>query len=287
MKLHPLTLFDPFKITVWGGVCFFLLTGCGCGPSNQKISGTLTVDFSKPLVAKSGKRFGDNRWLTFELYRQGTFLIDGKSGVAWQRSESYRDSAIIRSAVPLPRTYKVSAVVGEVDYELEAAEEVEPDPDYTEGPGGENGCYLLAITDVLPAGHHTNDWWHKHRKMVIDVDNNVWGSGMPHPIFMVYFDGKNELVSWDGEKDAWQRAWKKAVEYDKRAWYRVEVERTQTHYVLSVYDEAGAVLKQGRVALADVWHAGPDYPDYLVIGDPHENYYQGSMKIKSIRLWTP
>ena len=134
-------------------------------------------------------------------------------------------------------------------------------------------------------GHHTNDWWHQHRKLVIDVDNNVWGSGMPHPIFMVYFDTGNHLVAWDGPAEAWQSAWKKAVEYQPDAWYTVEVERTATSFILSVYDEAGSLLQRGIIETQDVWHAS-DAPDYFVVGDPHENYYQGSMKIQSMTLAT-
>ena len=247
-------------------------------------SRTLTEEFTSPVAAKSGASFGTEGWLTFELYRGGTFVIDGASDVAVQQSPSYRDVALIRSTKALPKTYTVRATVGKIDYELEAVEGLAPDPNYDEGPRNENGCYLLAITDTLPSGHHTNDWWHQHRKVVIDIDNNVWGSGMPHPIFMVSFDTANALVAWNGAKEAWQHKWRKAVEYAWSAWYTVAIQRTPTHFILSVADEPGRVLQQAEVPLEEAWHADAAHPDYVVIGDPHENYYQGSMQIQSLGL---
>jgi hypothetical protein len=221
-----------------------------------------------------------------ELFRGGTFIIEG-SGTAWQLSESYRDSAIIRSTRPLPRTYTIRVVVGAIDYELEHVRRLPRDPAYAEGPETQNGCYLLTITDTAPTEHYMNDWWHRHRKVVIDVDNNVWGSGMPHPIFMVYFDDQNKLVSWDGRKVGWEQAWRKGVEYRPDAWYVVDIQRTDTKYTLSVSDEAGTLLARGSVLLGDVWHATDGSPDYFALGDPHENYYQGSMKVRSISLSAP
>jgi hypothetical protein len=253
--------------------------------SKDKNGFVAVEDFSKPLSAESGKRFGKNGAFTFELYRGGTFVIDGASGYAWQKSDSYRDSAFIRSTDPLPNTYKITAVVGDIDYNLEKISSlVENDTEYKEGPKNENGVYLLAITDVVPIGHHTNDWWHQHRKVCIDVDNNIWGTGMPHPIFMVYFDNNNDLVSYSGRIERWQNKWRKAVTYELGKWYKVEIEKTSKEYIMHVYDDKDNLLKEGRVNIFDVWHGDSRYPDYFVIGDPHENYYQGSVKIKSISI---
>ncbi len=242
----------------------------------------IVEEFDKPITATAGKTFGSKDQLTFELFRNGTFVVDGKSGYAFQKSDSYRDSAFIRSTKPLPKTYKISIVVGEIDYNLDKISQPPKDPEYPEGPQGENGCYLLSITDVKPDGHHTNIWWHQHRKLVIDVDNNVWGHGMPNPIFMVYFDRSNRLVSFDGQRNEWLSDWRKAVTYDPSAWYTVEVEKTKTHFILSVLDEKKKMLKQSKIRLENIWHEDDSHQDYFVVGDPHENYYQGSVKIKSI-----
>ena len=241
-------------------------------------------NFSKQVDAVSGKSLGDYGQLTFELYRGGTFIIDGKSGFAWQRSDSYKDSAIIRSTNPLPQTYKVSAIVGEINYDLSNIEGLAKDPEYKEGPQDENGCYLLAITDEAPTGHHTNDWWHQHRKACIDVDNNVWGSGMPDPVFITYYDKNNTMMAFNGETEQWATKWTKAITYDSYKWYKVEIEKTSRKFILKIYDDKGKFLRGGMVDLKDVWHEDGKHPDYFVIGDPHENYYQGSMKIRSISM---
>lgn len=254
---------------------------------NLLIKGNATQvieNFTKPITVGDGKIFGDYGQLTFELYRGGTFVIDGESGFAWQKSGSYRDSAIIRSTKPLPKTYKLSVEVGEIDYDLDNLAGLSNDPEYKEGPLDENGAYLLAITDEAPIGHHTNDWWHQHRKVCIDVDNNSWGTGMPHPIFMVYFDKNNELGALNGLDNQWQKKWEKAVTYEPKAWYRIEIEKTENSFNLYVYDANGKLLKGGVVPFKYVWHEDGIHPDYFVIGDPHENYYQGSMKIKSISM---
>jgi len=149
------------------------------------------------------------------------------------------------------------------------------------------GFIFLTITDTAPKRHYTNDWWHQHRKLVIDVVNNTSGNGMPNPIFMVYFDKMNELVAYDGRSNRWQTGWEKAVQYNKDRWYQIELEKTRTHYVMSIYTASGVLLERGSVRLDQVWHTEPKYPDYLALGDPHENYYQGSVKIRSISITVP
>ncbi len=248
---------------------------------------TIICNFSTPVVPIDGATYGPDGALTFELFRNGTFVIDGKLP-CMQRSNSYLDSAIIRSTRPLPPRYKISVVAGDIQYDLANIAKLPRDPQYSEGPPNENGCYLLSITDALPNEHHTNDWWHQHRKVVIDVDNNIWGNGMPRPIFMVYFDTANKLRSWNGATRAWTSNWRKGVQYQPGKYYRVEIERTDEAFIFSVSSEAGALLQQASTPLSTVWHAdGEKYPEYFVIGDPHENYYQGLFKIKSIAVSTP
>lgn len=254
----------------------------GTGSHNGRF--LVQEEFDEAMDAVDGQSFGDKGRLTFELFRNGTFVIDGQSGLAWQKSASYRDAAIIRTTDPLPKTYKISVLLGEIDYDLDHIKGLANDPEYTEGPRNENGCYLIAITDEVPTGHYRNDWWHQHRKVVMDVDNNVWGHGMPNPIFMVYFDRSNRLMSFDGRYDEWQQDWEQGVEYEKQQWYRVDLEKTNTHFIFSISDEQGNLLKNAATELENVWHADRNYPDYFVIGDPHENYYQGSFKIKSVTI---
>jgi hypothetical protein len=158
------------------------------------------------------------------------------------------------------------------------------DPNYPEGPLNENGFYMLAITDVLPTAPHTNLWWHEHRKVVIDVDNNIWGNGMPNPVFMVYFDTNNNLSSYDGSQNQWVDQWTNAIMYQPNSYYRIEIEKTLQEFIFRAFTESNQLLKEATIALSNVWHAGGAYPEYFVIGEPHENYYQGSMKIKEISM---
>lgn len=245
---------------------------------------TVLETFSSPIVAQNLKTFGPGGQFTFSLDKNGTFLIDGTSGLAWEKSDSYLDSAIIRSTNPLPPTYKISVIIGDIDYGLEKLAGLQNDPNYPEGPLNENGCYLLSITEELPNVPHTNIWWHQHRKLVIDVDNNTGGSGMPNPIFMVFFDKNNNLVAYDGDQNIWQGQWRSAVHYQPSTFYKVEVEKTSTQFILRTFSENNQLLKEAKVNLTDVWHEDGLHQEYFVVGDPHENYYQGSVKIKEISL---
>ncbi len=271
------------NIPVWGILTVIAIIGgflVWRNASKTKIVETFFI----PMTPHNGMAFGPGNAFTFSMDKGGAFVIDGKSGLAWEQSGSYKDSAFIRSTHPLPKTYKITAIVGDIDFGLEKIEGLENDPTFPEGPQNENGCYLLSITDELPNAPHTNIWWHQHRQFVIDVDNNAWGHGMPDPIFMVYFDKHNQLLAYDGKQDMWQREWKKAVTYKKNTFYKVEVEKTPKEFILRIFSEEGRLLKQGRVELSKVWNEDKYHQEYFVIGDPHANYYQGSMKIKEISL---
>jgi hypothetical protein len=43
----------------------------------------------------------------------------------------------------------------------------------------------------------------------------------------------------------------------------------------------------GEYVHKNVWPAGSAYPDYLLIGDPHINFYEGSARVGDIRLYVP
>jgi len=100
--------------------------------------------FESIILVDDGIAFGQNKFLTFETVSNGTFIINDRLGYAHQISESYRDSAIIRSTQPLTIPYKISVVVGEIDYGLANIEGLGRDPEYREGPKNENGCYLIS-----------------------------------------------------------------------------------------------------------------------------------------------
>ena len=103
------------------------------GASSDIETGQAAEDFSKQFEVANGKSFGDHDQLTFELYRGGTFKINTDLGYIVQESNSYRDSAIIRSTKPLPTTYKISVTVGEIEYDLSNIAGLNKDPEYDEG----------------------------------------------------------------------------------------------------------------------------------------------------------
>ncbi|MFC1510628.1 hypothetical protein ACFL49_03105, partial [Candidatus Omnitrophota bacterium] len=231
-----------------------------------------------------GNNFGPKGVFTFELFRGGTFSIDAKQGILTGESSHYGDVSLIRSTYSLPSEYKIRVQVGDIDFGLEHLVGLKKDVKYHEGPLNENGCYLIAITDQRPDDHYTNDWWHRHRKLVIDVDNNAWGYGMPNPIFMVYFDRDNKLMAFDGDRLEWVREWEKGFEYERKSWYYVELEKKHGKYTYRILDEGENLLRESQVNVDEVWHTEEQYPEYFVIGDPHENYYQGSFKLKLVSI---
>jgi len=242
----------------------------------------IVVTFLSPMTIRNGSTLGPEGQFTFSLDQNGTFIIDGTSGVAQEKSDSYRDSAFLRSTNPLPKTYKITAVVGGIDFGLDKIEGLQNDPNFPEGPLNENGCYLLTVTDTLPNAPHINLWWHHHRKVFIDVDNNIWGHGAPNPIFMGYFDKGNSLVTYDGDQNSWQNDWDAAVHYQENTFYKVEIQKTRKEYILRIFSENNQLLKEAKIDLSQIYNE--DHEEYFIIGDPHSNYYQGSMKIKEVSM---
>ena len=51
-----------------------------------------------------------------------------------------------------------------------------------------------------------------------------------------------------------------------------------------MFEKDGKLLKEARVSLNKVWNEDEYHPEFFVVGDPHENYYRGSIKIKEIRV---
>jgi hypothetical protein len=142
--------------------------------------------------------------------------------------------------------------------------------------------YFISITDE--AGQPTlNDWWHLHRKTTLDTDNNAWGNGGTHPVFFGYYDTANAGHYYHGT--SWATAWNSAMNYDNYGkWYTFQMEKTATSYIFSVYDAlTHSLLKQATIPKSSVLGSGS--PDYIAIGDPHTNYYNGSVRITNIQVW--
>jgi hypothetical protein len=246
----------------------------------------VTEQFDSEVTVVNSATFGAFNQLKFSLDGTGAGFVIPGDGVCQQTSPSYTDSGIIRSTGRLPKTYVISAIVGEIQYGLEKLDGVDDDPAYSEGPNNENGLYFLTVTDTVPAVPNINLWWHDHRKVVLDVDNNIWGWGMPNPVFMVYWDLTNTLNSYQ-ENETWTTEWQNCYHYSTGSalYYRAQIERTPQHFIMSLFTEGGSLLISGAQLLSNVWHNDNSvYPEYMALGDPHENYYQGYAKFKSITV---
>jgi hypothetical protein len=188
---------------------------------------------------------------------------------------------------------------------------------------GHNGVYWLAIMDEQPKPHN-NIWSHHHRKFVIDswnrkgVQNTINvialdGTSETHHAF-----GKKFISHVD-------KSWAKIANtpldnYLPNEWYEVTFTRTPIFYQFSItgkFQNAGSTTYSDRIDLRKncvfhynqtpeelntvcvdnreqsflekqfpSWPINSSYPDYFVIGEPHINYYEGSVLIDDISLKT-
>jgi hypothetical protein len=186
---------------------------------------------------------------------------------------------------------------------------------------GHNGFYWLAILDRPPMPHN-NIWLHHHRKFVIDSWNrrnfnytvNVFaldGKSGTHPAF-----GK-EFISYIDNQ--WQNISNVPVDfYLPHQWYTVTFTRTALFYEFSIkgrFKNAGQKIYTDRIDIRKncvfhynqtqdeldpscvdntvqrflgntfiTWPKDSAYPEYFMLGEPHINYYEGSVLVDDITL---
>ena len=230
---------------------------------------TVVENFSTVRSFADGTVFGACNLLTMET--AGSPSLSNASGRYLQASSAQKtDGFIVRSANALPATYKVSVDIGGINFDL-----LDPVDE-------ENGAYFISITNQAGAPQ-LNSWWHTNRKVMIDTDNNIWGSGGTHPIFFGYYTTSNADYFYNQSTSAWTNSWVSASNYQPDTWYTFEIEKNTTQYIYRAYNTiTGALVRQATIPIASV--RGSTSPDYFAIGDPHTNYYNGSMKIANIRI---
>ncbi len=252
--------------------------------------------FDGDFEATDGQSFGVDNWLTFQLINGGA--ITAANGYAQVSNPDFWNAALIRSTGSLPDEYKVRTKIGYVEYDLANYEQADYDhPDFNTHSGHyENGVYFLTITDDTCIGVEcAEEWWHYHRKMVVDVDNHLDGSlnEVFHPLYMVYMapetnSGGNLLRTWDGT--AWDTSpwnWKAAYTYDYDQWYYAELEKADSLLVLRFYDASQVLIEETTPVPLDLVNAMDDPHEYLYIGEPHTDDYEGSVRIDEITLLVP
>jgi hypothetical protein len=240
---------------------------------------------------------------------------DANNHVLKISSPKHTDATVVRPTNALPKKYRVCLKVGFADFGdgkpgagRNGYAGGESDGPWFNGDATlENGFYWLTILDATPRPHN-NVWIHHHRKVTIDSDNNkeswtnIWeGKGWmadgQHPIMMFGIDGDKD--AWDsGDNGRPFLSWSngalqpsgeiRAVDaYKDKTWYSACIERNEDDFVLTTSGDfkwGGQQTYVGKIPVRSVYEAGEGVPDFFMFGDPHNNYYRGSVYYDDIRL---
>ena len=227
-------------------------------------------------------------------------------------SPKHTDGTIVRSTNRLPAKYRICLKVGFASFGdgkpagLNGYAGGETDEPWSNGDATlENGFYWLAILDATPRPH-TNLWIHHHRKVTIDSDNNKeawtyvwegknWVADGQHPIMMFGIDKNGDdndssgrpFLSWSNGSLQPSGAIRAVDAYKDNTWYSACIERNETAFVLTISGDfkwGGRQTYVGTIPLSSVYQAGAGIPDFFMFGDPHNNYYRGSVYYDDIQL---
>lgn len=188
----------------------------------------------------------------------------------------------------------------------------------------QNGFYWLAILDALPRPHNNVWIHHHRKVVVDSDNNRpvftqIWDgsafvtSGV-RPIMVFALDGRGAVNERTGppflsySAGAWQPSGAiRAVDaYLPGEWYRLTIERVdstftielsgrfqyggQRTYRASIHASARCVWhfnrpgEDGAHCASPTWPASDSWPDWFMFGDPHSNYYEGSVLYDDVRL---
>ena len=255
-------------------------------------------NFDTPFSGVDGQTFGTDDWLIFQLHNGGQ--ITSMNGYAWLNAPEYWHAALIRSTHILPAEYKIRTKIGHINYDLDNYEQADfDDPNFNDHSGHpENGMYFLTVTnDTCVDNQCAENWWHYHRKMVIDVDNHInWDAQLTetfHPTYMVYMDpatnsGGHLLRTWDGavwDSSAWN--WNTAYVYDYNTWYYAELEKRNGQIRLALYDADSNLIEGPPPIDFDLVFAMNNPTEFLYVGEPHTDDYEGDVRIDEITMLIP
>jgi hypothetical protein len=229
------------------------------------------------------------------------------------------DGTVVRPTRALPSQYRVCLKVGFASFgdgksgakNLNGYAEPESDAPWLNGDATlENGFYWLTILDSTPRPHN-NIWIHHHRKVTIDSDNNKeawtniwegksWVADGQHPIMMfgVAKDGHDDdanglpFLSWSNGALQPAGLIRAADAYKDNTWYSACIERNPNAFVLTTSGDfkwGGQQTYVATIPTAPIFQAADGIPDFFMFGDPHNNYYRGSVYYDDITLetWQP
>jgi hypothetical protein len=279
-----------------------------------------------PVAFRAEEAFGEDGWLTVAAYSRSNLTkfsdlfevvpdpADPKNHVLRVASPKHTDGLVVRSTAALPARYRVCLRVGYASFGdgkpggrngYAGGETAEP---WFHGDATlENGFYWLTILDATPRPHN-NLWIHHHRKVTIDSDNNKeawtniwkgkrWVKDGRHPIMMFGIDKNGHdsdstgrpFLSWSHGALQPSGAIRAVDAYKDKRWYSACIERNEENFVLTVSGDfrwGGRQTYVGTIPVRMVHGADAGVPDFFMFGDPHNNYYEGSVYYDDIKLET-
>jgi hypothetical protein len=228
-------------------------------------------------------------------------------------SPKHTDGTVVRSTNALSKKYRVCLKVGFASFgdgkpgaSLNGYAGGETDEPWLSGDATlENGFYWLTILDATPRPHN-NIWIHHHRKVTIDVDNNKeawtniwegksWIADGQHPVtmFAIDKDGADDdstgrpFLTWSNGALQPSGAIRSVDAYKDNTWYSACIERNEDVFVLTTSGDfkwGGQQTYVASIPVRSVYSTGEAIPDFFMFGDPHNNYYRGSVYYDDIKL---
>ena len=228
-------------------------------------------------------------------------------------SPKHTDGTVVRSTNALSKKYRVCLKVGFASFgdgkpgaSLNGYAGGETDEPWLSGDATlENGFYWLTILDATPRPHN-NIWIHHHRKVTIDVDNNKeawtniwegkrWIADGQHPVtmFAIDKDGADDdstgrpFLTWSNGALQPSGAIRSVDAYKDNTWYSACIERNEDVFVLTTSGDfkwGGQRTYVASIPVRSVYATGEGIPDFFMFGDPHNNYYRGSVYYDDIKL---
>jgi hypothetical protein len=279
-----------------------------------------------PVAYRIEAPFSTGGWLSVAAYSRSNTTnfndlfqvvpdpMNPQNHVLMVSSPLHTDGTVIRSTAPLPAQYRVCLKVGFASFGDGIAGGLNgylggetPEPWLTGDATVENGFYWLTILDATPRPHN-NIWIHHHRKVTIDSDNNTeawtnqwednnWVADGQHPIMMFGTSKEGPDDDYTGRPFiSWSQGMlqpfgdiRTADAYNDNTWYSACIERNEKDFVLTTsgnFKWGGQQTYVGTIPVKSVTQTGDAFPDFFMFGDPHNNYYRGSVYYDDITLET-
>lgn len=231
-------------------------------------------------------------------------------------SPEHTDGTLLRTTRALGDSYHICAKVGFIDFGTgdgaNGYNGQETNGPWSQDNGdarNENGCYFSAIYNALPRPHN-NALAHYERLAFIDSDNNtegwtkIWDAAAGrwfrsgwHPVMIGAAAGEAAGENANGPPfrswaaGGWNRPGEllAADAYKENSWYTVCMIRAGNRFTMrisgnfryggqtayeAVLEDAGEIFQEGQ-------------PQYWLLGDPHINYYEGSLLVDDVSLTVP